>query len=219
MNSVPIDTLAKIYQQDSLQKVLPEQYESDGMIFAIAAAPEIPMPETWMPWLIKNTSSVMVDAEVNLLADGLMDGLRAHLQAMQAGDICLPVRCRAKKGQSVQSSPVGQWLTGLLFAHQQLDSVWQKAWEKHQQVAAKKTASEDESAEKRLSRCLKLFSTLANVELAMAQRSPAQAAALSDNLYMLWQQLPSVLSDYERLAGELAAALPNQFEMYTNTPE
>ena len=218
MSSVPIDTLAHIYQHENLSSVLPDKFEADGMIFAIAAAPEIPMPETWMPWLIKSASSGMVDAEVNTLADGLMDGLRAHLQAMQGQTISLPPRCRATKDGSVQDSPVGAWLTGLLFAHQQLESVWQSAWEKHQQGEVRTDVTDKECAEKRLSRCLKLFSTLANVELAIKQRSPQQAQALKENLNLLWKQLPSVLRDYEHLAGELAAALPNQFEMYTKAP-
>lgn len=218
MSSLPIDTLTPIYQHEKLVAVLPDKYEADGMIFAIAAAPEIPMPETWMPWLIKHTSGTMIDAEVNTLADGLMDALRAHLQAMQGQTISLPPCCRASKEGSVQDSPLGPWLTGLLFAHQQLESVWQSAWEKHQQSEEQAGANGNECAEKRLSRCLKLFSTLADVDLAMKQRTPQQAQALAENLNLLWKQLPSVLRDYEQLAGELAAALPNQFEMYTKVP-
>ena len=66
----------------------------------------------------------------------------------------------------------------------------------------------------RLSRCLKMFSTLANVDLALKHRTEEQAAQLNSNLTLLIKQLPAVLQDYIKLAGELAGALPNQFEMF-----
>ncbi|TAP38610.1 hypothetical protein [Alteromonas sp. KUL49] len=64
---------------------------------------------------------------------------------------------------------------------------------------------------------MKLFSTLADLDLALAQRSESNAAALQQNVPLLWKQLPSILKDYVSLAGDLAQALPNQFESFTQS--
>ena len=173
-----------------------------------------------MPWLIQSSSSALVDKDVDALADVLMSNLRAHLQCMTDDSPLMPTRCEYSDGE-VDTAPeipaeLAQWLEGLLYVHQQLEDVWQQAWEK---LSAKEALREDINAsdtpEKRLSRCLKLFTTLANVELALQYRNPGQAQQLKENLPLLWKQLPAMIQDYIALAGELSAALPNQFETYT----
>jgi len=222
----PIDILLPVFEKGKLTHVLPSAYKADGMIFAVAASPEIPMPEQWMPWLIQSSSSALVDKDVDALADVLMNNLRAHLQCMTDEKPLMPTRCEYSATE-VDTAPelspeiapeLTQWLEGLLYVHQQLEDVWQQAWEK---LSAKEALREDscrsDSPEKRLSRCLKLFTTLANVELALQYRSPAQAQQLKENLPLLWKQLPAMIQDYIALAGELSAALPNQFETFTKT--
>ena len=61
----------------------------------------------------------------------------------------------------------------------------------------------------------KLFSTLANVELALQKRSQEQREQLVENLPKLADQLPSLAKEYVTIAGELSAVLPNQFESFT----
>ena len=217
MNTAPIDALAQVYENQNLHAVLPSKHEADGMIFAVAAAPEIPMPEAWMPWLIKQSSSVMVDQDVDALADVLMNTLRAHLMAMRDSNPNLPSACYFRPGIDIRQSAVTQWLTGLLYAHQQLESVWQEAWDRYEKQPPNEQTSHAEAPEKVLARCLKLFSTLANVELALSQRNDVQKKMLQENLPLLWQQLPAMLNEYVTLAGELASALPNQFETFTQT--
>ncbi|GEA05276.1 hypothetical protein KUL42_00370 [Alteromonas sp. KUL42] len=79
--------------------------------------------------------------------------------------------------------------------------------------------SASESPEIRLTRCLRLFSTLANVDLAMSSRSATKAQMLQENITSLIKQLPAILVEYTTLAGELAAALPNQFETFAKAPQ
>ena len=65
----PINTISDIVSLPSFENVLPDAYYVDGMIFAVASAPEIPMPEQWMPWLIQSSDSHLVDKDVDKLAD------------------------------------------------------------------------------------------------------------------------------------------------------
>lgn len=211
----PIDILLPLYEQDKLTHVLPSAYKADGMIFAVAASPEIPMPEQWMPWLIQHGSSVLVDKDVDLLADTLINNLRSHLQRMQDGTPALPIDCSFRDAQLTIPNALSEWLSGLLVVHQHLEHVWQDAWNKS--CATDKQHEGGDSAEKRLTRCLKLFSTLANVELAVKGRSDGQAQQLLENVPLLWKQLPTILNDYISLSGELAEALPNQFETFTKS--
>ena len=223
----PINAISDIVSLPSFENVLPSAYYVDGMIFAVASAPEIPMPEQWMPWLIQSSDSHLVDKDVDKLADTLMNGLRAHLDFMRRGKSPLPEPLTVaveKQGVKRPSKELASWLNGLLQVHKQLEPVWQNAWhhwEKrldknkgNKNSSDKDEPAQTEPAEARLSRCLKLFSTLANIDLALSYRNDKQAIQLESNMKMLVKQLPSVLADYTKLSGELAGALPNQFETF-----
>ena len=223
----PVNIISDIVSHPNFKNVLPNAYHVDGMIFAVAAAPEIPMPEQWMPWLIQSGDSKLVDKDVDMLADTLMNGLRAHLDLMRQSKSPLPSELSeaiVANGGMRPSKELESWLNGLLQVHKQLEPVWQNAWN-HLDKRSAKNKSDDEDkpkedkvtepAEVRLSRCLKLFSTLANIELALSYRNDTQVAQLESNIRMLVKQLPSVLADYTRLSGELAQALPNQFETFS----
>jgi uncharacterized protein len=226
---LPIEVIKPVIEQDSFRSVLPCVEKVDGMIFAVAACPEIPMPEQWMPWLIQSGSGRLVDSDVDILADALMNGLRSHLDYMRQGRIALPPYCvdaiESKGDTKRPSNALSQWLTGLLFVHKNVESVWQNAW---QQAEKKESNAMPDSSQKtcdseppevRLTRCLKMFSTLANIELAYQQRRAEQVTQLSENLPLLMQQLPALLKDYTNLAGDLACALPNQFETFTKSAD
>ncbi|MDY6977252.1 MAG: UPF0149 family protein [Pseudomonadota bacterium] len=223
----PVNIISDIVSHPNFKNVLPNAYHVDGMIFAVAAAPEIPMPEQWMPWLIQSSDSKLVDKDVDELADALMNGLRAHLDFMRKSKSPLSSQLTEAievKGVMRPPKELESWLNGLLQVHKQLEPVWQSAWNHLEKRSAKNKSDgenkldEDkvtEPAEARLSRCLKLFSTLANIELALSYRNETQVAQLESNIRMLVKQLPSVLADYTRLSGELAQALPNQFETFS----
>lgn len=223
----PVNIISDIVSHPNFKNVLPNAYHVDGMIFAVAAAPEIPMPEQWMPWLIQSSDSKLVDKDVDELADTLMNGLRAHLDFMRKSKSPLHSQLTEAievKGVMRPSKELESWLNGLLQVHKQLEPVWQNAWNHLEKRSAKNKSDREnkldegkvtEPAEARLSRCLKLFSTLANIELALSYRNETQVAQLEINIRMLVKQLPSVLADYTRLSGELAQALPNQFETFS----
>ena len=225
----PIDIISGIVSLPSFENVLPSAYQVDGMIFAVASAPEIPMPEQWMPWLIQSSDSHLVDKDVDKLADTLMNGLRAHLDFMRQNKSPLPSQLTETSEIHGAARPLKElesWLNGLLQVHKQLEPVWQNAWNHWEKQSEKSEKDKEEAgennshhqpnepAEARLSRCLKLFSTLTNIELALSYRNDKQAAQLESNIQMLVKQLPSVLADYTKLSGELAGALPNQFETF-----
>lgn len=217
----PVHIISDIVSHPNFKNVLPNAYQVDGMIFAVAAAPEIPMPEQWMPWLIQSSDSKLVDKDVDKLADTLMNGLRAHLDLMRQSKSPLSSELTEAievKGVMRPSKELESWLNGLLQVHKQLEPVWQNAWNHLDKRSAQNTSDDKdklaEPAEARLSRCLKLFSTLANIELALSYRNETQVAQLESNIHMLVKQLPSVLADYTKLSGELAQALPNQFETF-----
>lgn len=214
---LPLKVSDALYNDKALSSVLPNQYEMDGIIFAVAACPEIPMPEQWMPWVIRNSANRLVNQQVDVLADCLMNSMRAHLQWMRHDKVALPQDCYYVEGQLSLPQGLVNWLNGLLAGHKQLEPVWKSAWERSAKLERKneKALSGNETPEARLSRCLKLFSTLANLELALSQRSDSNAATLQQNIPLLWKQLPALLKDYVLLAGDLAQALPNQFESFS----
>ncbi|QPG06206.1 UPF0149 family protein [Salinimonas marina] len=214
------DTLTIFYQTYPEAQVLPPQMHTRGLIFAIAAAPEIPMPETWMPWLVSagSPSQTLTDEQVDNLAHHLMLGLRDTLQQMNDNRAALPAPAKWSE-KPEERQPLQQWLQGLLTGHQQLETIWQQAWAKAQASPDKDGGLLNEAPEKRLSRCLKLFTTLANPEAATKGLEAAQAARLKQNLPQLAGQLPAILQDYIKLAGELAPFLPQQFENFQQTPD
>lgn len=217
---VASDTLTSFYQTYPEAQVLPPEMHTRGLIFAIAAAPEIPMPEVWMPWLV-NTSSThqtLTDEQVDNLAHHLMLGLRDTLQQMNDNKSALPASAQWSQN-SLERQPLQQWLKGLLTGHQQLEAIWQQAWGKAQSAPEEDKGLSNEAPEKRLSRCLKLFTTLANPEATTKPLALEQAARLERSLPQLARQLPAILQDYIKLAGELAPFLPQQFENFKKTPK
>lgn len=195
--------------------VLPSQHETDGFIFAIAAAPEIPLPERWMPWLVRASEGRLRSDDVDTIADHLMACLRMHLDVMRHEGIALPAGCRWDEQQAVTVTEatfpddVSVWLKGLLTAHHHVEGDWQHAWQ-----TSNSSASDNETRAVRLKRALRLFSTLADIDLALEARTAEQAQALKNNLTLLWRQLPQQLADYVALSGELEGLLPNQFETF-----
>ncbi len=208
----PFEQLTPLFDNPAMASVLPTRYETDGFIFAIAAAPEIPMPERWMPWLIKSSQGNLANNDVDTIADKLMGCLREHLDAMRQDQVSLPPPCKWRRETDTVPAELCDWLRGLLSAHQHVESDWQKAWDNPGTDDAIR-----ESRSQRLTRSLRLFSTLADIELALASRTPEQASELKENLPLLWRQLPQQLNDYVSLAGELAGMLPNQFETFKSS--
>nr|WP_246261214.1 UPF0149 family protein [Alteromonas ponticola] len=191
---------------------MPSQAFCEGYIFAVAAAPEIPMPEEWMPGVVNGSNNNLDATQVSKLADAMMFTLRDSLKLMRDGKTLLPeyVVWADEKPLRVDAE---QWLSGLLMGHQSVEGCWQQAW--HRASQNNLQLSNDEPPAKRLTRCLKFFSSLADVELALLARSKEQASAFREKVPALYGQLPRMLSEYVSLADELAQSLPNQFETFS----
>ncbi len=171
-----------------------------GLVFAVCACPEIPMPEQWFPWVVKLPGSI--DAKkVDELSDILMLMLKEQLSAMRDNTVSLPDSC------IYQSHPEQHqlWMQGLVAGHGLLEGTWQQAWS---QAEVSKTVQKD------LTRCLRMFTTFANTELAVQQANQRGAEGFAEKLPQLAQSVQPILRDYVRLAGDLAKHLPNQFEVY-----
>ncbi len=213
-----VSALNDVYQNSELTDLLPAQAFTEGFIFAIAAAPEIPMPEKWMPALINGRSNHLESTLVDKLADALMFTLRDSLKAMRDGSVLLP-RYVVWTEDKQSREPAEQWLTGLLAGHQFVEDCWQQAWRRAQLETNSVSAPEKETPSKRLTRCLKLFSSLADTALALSVRTEEQAKAFRQHLPALYQQLPLMLKEYVVLADQLAASLPNQFETFAKSEQ
>lgn len=211
--TLPADAFDKLYDQASLCSAIPPQAEARGLMVAVCAAPEIPLPEHWMPWFIRqdNTAGSLSQAHIDDLAQRLMHCLRDTLNMMRLDAPLIPAHWleAAQPGSNLQ-----RWLTGLLRGHQHLEQTWQHAWQRAQNNPEQDKGLDVEDPARRLRRCLKFFSTLADIDTAMKIRDAAQQAQLQQQLPTLIKQLPSMVDEYIKLAGELAAFLPNQFEMY-----
>ena len=206
-----------LYTSAIYRSVLPERSFAEGFIFAVAASPEIPMPETWMPWLVQNSRESHPSLSMDKLAEGLMHALRDTLGKMRVETSCIPHAYLQLQGNGDLSSDLEKWLTGLLAAHKQLEPCWQRAWTLATETDMNTSRDTQEAPEKRLRRCLSLFSTLADIELALSIRNQENAVQLKEHMPALVKQIPSMLKEYTLLAGELAAVLPNQFETFVKT--
>ncbi|MBT0585265.1 UPF0149 family protein [Alteromonas oceanisediminis] len=199
----PLDGL---YSKTHYRAALQPKPFVEGVIAAVSCAPEIPMPPEWMPWVfnVNVTDDSRVDWEV--LTDALVKALRDTLSLVRANEPLLPKQYCLEL--TLSDSEQAQWLTGFLYAHQQLQPVWQRAWE-HLQTAS---IEEAETASHSLTHCLKVFSALADPQALLAK---SDADTLRKNLPEVAKTLPRTLQQYRQLADRLAGYLPNQFESFT----
>lgn len=198
---------------DSLSDILQPIAFIDGIIFAVASAPEIPMPQTWMPWTFARHGQLPNNEQADQLADALMAILQAYLSDMRAGT---PLSFPDLQYEDMQSpeDKGSQWLQGLLAAHTQLESVWQLAWQR----ASRKEPEALESMQKRLKHALMMFSTFSDLPFACVQAEKKGNTALLDKLPSIARSLPLALNEYVKLSGELVRFLPDQFETFTQGP-
>ena len=202
------EPLKQLFDSPLLKVHLHEPAFISGIVLGVSASPEIPMPETWMTWVLKGPHDTPLSSEhVNQLADALIAQLQWQLSLVRNKQMLLPTECIWSDDDS-KRAVLEQWLKGLLFAHSQLEDIWFNAWQ----------GANIEEANSRLARCLKCFSVLADSKLALANLASDKQQALKDNLPILFNQLSALLSDYVGLADQLAESLPGQFEMYQKIP-
>lgn len=130
INTQNISALEALYH--SHQNLLHPPFYIRGLLFAVCASPDIPMPEQWFPWIIKDSGNI--DAEqVNQLSDLLMNMLKEQLQAMRDDKVSLPDDCQYPQ----QQQNLQDWLTGLLAGHSLLEKSWQQGWDRSNDAESK----------------------------------------------------------------------------------
>jgi uncharacterized protein len=202
-------SLSSLCVSEELLDVLHPYAFIQGVIFAVAGAPEIPMPEKWLPWALKASNQLTSTAQADKLTDNLMKLLQVQLQNMSEEKIHLPMGITFNQDGQEQSS-VAMWCQGMLFGHSQLESVWQHAWNK-MQVSDE---TQMQQLQKDLSHCLYMFTTFADIPLAVKQAENRGNDQLLNILPKIFLSFPETLKTYVGLSGRLVDFLPNQFETF-----
>jgi uncharacterized protein len=203
------ESLNSLCESEELSGVLYPYAFIQGIVFAVAAAPEIPMPEKWLPWAIKTSNQLTSTEQADNLTDILMKLLQLQLKSMSEEKIHLPIGITFNQDGHKQSS-VALWCQGMLFGHSQLESVWQHAWNK-MQVS---NETQMQQLQKNLSHCLYMFTTFADIPLAVEQAENRGNDQLLNILPKIFLSFPQTLKIYVGLSGRLVDFLPNQFETF-----
>jgi uncharacterized protein len=201
--------LSSLCESKELSGVLHPYAFIQGVVFSVAAAPEIPMPEKWLPWTIKASNQLTSTEQADNLTDVLMQILQQQLKSMSEEKIHLPMGITFKEDEQEQSS-VAVWCQGMLFGHSQLESVWQHAWNKMQVSEV----TQMQQLQKDLSHCLYMFTTFADISLAVKQAESRGNDQLLNILPKIFLSFPETLKTYVGLSGRLVDFLPNQFETF-----
>ncbi|NCP66419.1 MAG: YecA family protein [Paraglaciecola sp.] len=180
-----------------------------GLLFAVCAAPEIPMPETWLPWVIKTPHQLNSAEQTQSLSDLLMKLLQQQLKNMSEERISLPTGVHFHLTDEAKNT-AAVWCQGMLFGHQQLEPVWQKAWDKMQSIEP----ANMQKLHKDLRHCLYMFTTFADIPLAIKQAEERGNHQLGDALPTIFLSFPQTLKTYVGLSGRLVDYLPHQFETF-----
>jgi uncharacterized protein len=202
-------SLHSLCESEELSDVLHPYAFIQGVIFAVAAAPEIPMPEEWLPWAIKTSNQLTSIVQADDLTEILMKILQVQLKSMSQEKIQLPIGVTFNQDGQKPSS-VAIWCQGMLFGHNQLESVWQHAWNKMQVTEN----TQMQQLQKDLSHCLYMFTTFADIPLAIKQAEKRGNDQLLNILPRIFLSFPQTLKTYVGLSGRLVDFLPNQFESF-----
>lgn len=220
LNNSSLSALEKFYQYQDNATIFQSPVYIRGLLFAVCASPDIPMPEQWFPWVVKQGGEIQ-SHQVDKVANILMQLLKEQLRAMRDDKIQLPADCHfaaASDSDQTESDQTDRektanlqaWMSGLTAGHGLLEPVWQEAW----QIMMEKQSDTSEVFAKDLSRCLRMFSTFADIELATQQARQRGAEDFQDKLPVLAKSISGCLRDYVRLSGDLVSFLPNQFDTF-----
>lgn len=212
--------LLLIYQSPEIADMLHSRYYVEGAIFGAAVTPEIPMPDVWLPWAIKRHGKMQNNQQADSITDALFDYFKYCLQQMKDNAQRLPSYAVFDGNESGSlnfsdvASPLSQWLQGVLMAHSSMEAVWQNAWQRMQD----NNPEQAPVLAKKLKHSLGMFSTFADIALAMEQAKKRGQADFERKLPLISLALPEALNTYVSISGELASYLPNQFESFVQKP-
>lgn len=202
-------SLNSLCVSEELSGVLHPYAFIQGVIFAVAGAPEIPMPEKWLPWTLKASNQLTSTEQADNLTDVLMKVLQEQLKSLSEEKIHLPKGVTFNQCDQ-EKSTLAVWCKGMLFGHSQLEPVWQKAWNKMQVSEL----AQMQQLQKDLSHCLYMFTTFADIPLAIQQAQNRGNDQLLNILPKIFLSFPQTLKTYVGLSGRLVDFLPNQFETF-----
>ncbi|WP_166422309.1 UPF0149 family protein [Paraglaciecola sp. 20A4] len=207
--------LNNLCQSETLTHVLFNVDYLKGLVFAVASAPEIPMPETWLPWIFRQHGQLPDTATADKLTDLLMAMLQHQLRLMRDNLVVLDKTYCAPQHVDLHKSselPLSRWCSGVLTGHSQLEGIWNNAWQKMQ----KRSPQNMTLASKNLTHCLTMFSTFADLPLAYQQAQQRSNEEQFVNLLpTVFLSLEPALKTYVGLSGQLVEYLPNQFETFS----
>jgi len=203
--------LLSLYENPDNASLLYPRFYVEGVVLGAAAAPEIPMPDKWLPWAIEHHGKMNDRQQADEITQKLFDFFTHCLKNMRNLQPCLPAYASY---DSEHRDALAWWLKGLLAAHHAMQGVWQSAWDLMATQAPKKAPK----LAKKLKHCLSVFSTFADVELAIEQAQVRSEFGLADKLPLIAKSIPETLATYIAISGELAAFLPNQFETFEKKP-
>ncbi len=205
--------LSRFIQTQGLSQHLHSPPYISGLVFAVAASPEIPMPMTWLPWVFRGDAKPLSEAQSEALMELLLTLLRTHLDNMRSERLLLPKECEFCESMlNGEQGFLTRWMSGLTHGHQLLQQAWAQAWDGRDNGQGNRDLSAD------LSHALKMFSHFANPALTLSQADEARGAILRDKFAQIALSLPRALQAYVRVSGELAKSMPNQFETFVKQP-
>ena len=207
--SVVHQQLFELCEQVELEDVLHSYDYICGLIFAVAAAPEIPMPETWLVWVFKQRGQLSSTEQADHLTDVLMGLLQWQLRQMRDELVTLPPGCRLCEPPQ-HSVALSDYCAGLLAGHSQLEVVWQTSWQKMKLD----TPQQLTDLQKDFRHCLLMFSTFADIPLAIKQAKARGNENFPQLLAKIYLSLPEALGKYVALSGAMVDFLPDQFETF-----
>ena len=181
-----------------------------GLVFSVCAAPEIPMPEQWLVWVFNQRGQLQSTQQADALTDTLMTLMQHQLKQMRDETVSFPHHYQFSEQTD---SPASDWLNGLLAGHSQLEGVWQTAW----QTVAEQQPKKLPGMQRDLKHCLMMFTTFADVPMAINQAQKVNNEALIERLPQIFKSLPDALKKYVDLSGQLVGFMPDQFEVFKKT--
>lgn len=201
-------SLQALYEQPQHVHFLQSRYYVEGVITGACACPEIPLPDTWLPWTIREHNQVEDSEQADYIFTKLFAFFKSVLAQMKDQSLALP--SYAVYESESETSALSKYCQGLLYAHQATEKEWALAWQSMQQQAPEAAPS----LSKDLQHCLLVFSTFANPKLAIEQASARDESELSAKLPLIAASLPQTLAKYVSISGEVASFLPDQFETF-----
>lgn len=202
--------LDKLYNSPEDISFLHSRYYVEGCLLGACACPEIPLPDVWLPWVIKEHNQIQNAAQADRITDILFAYFKHCLAQMNTNSLTIP-EYAVYTANADEGDPLRQWCEGILIAHSAREPFWHGAWRKMQQ-------SEPDNApqmSKDLKHCLLMFSTFADPQRAIADAKIKDSRSdLADKLPTIVKSLNEALNKYVSLSGKLASYLPNQFETF-----